>query len=78
VDVYHVPNLSVNLLFVAQLTQTCKIVEFWLNRFYFHDLKKGKSIFIGGLLDSIDSLYKFHDLTQIEPEPTTLVAHTKK
>jgi hypothetical protein len=31
VYVYHVPNLSFILLFVASLTQTCKIVEFWLD-----------------------------------------------
>jgi hypothetical protein len=29
VDIYHVPNLSANLLFVSQLTQKGKIVEFW-------------------------------------------------
>jgi len=28
-DVYHVPNLSENLLFVDKLTQTGNIVEFW-------------------------------------------------
>jgi hypothetical protein len=51
VDVYHVPNLSANMLFVSQLTQTGKIVEFWPDRFYVHDLKKGKSIVVGGFLD---------------------------
>jgi hypothetical protein len=29
VDVYHVPNLIFNLLFVYQLTQTCNIVTFF-------------------------------------------------
>jgi hypothetical protein len=29
VDVYHVPNISSNLLYIAQLTQTNNIVEFW-------------------------------------------------
>jgi hypothetical protein len=29
VDVYHVPNLSANLLLVSQLTQIGNIVEFW-------------------------------------------------
>ena len=28
VDVYHVPSLSANILFISQLTQTGKIVEF--------------------------------------------------
>jgi hypothetical protein len=64
-----VPNISANLLFVAQLTQTGKIVEFWPDRFYVHDLKKGKSIVIGGILDPNENLYKFHDSTQPEPEP---------
>jgi hypothetical protein len=42
VNVYHVPNISSNLLYVAQLTQTGKIVEFWTDWFYVRDLKKGK------------------------------------
>jgi len=29
VDVYHVPNLSANMMSDSQLTQTSKIVEFW-------------------------------------------------
>jgi hypothetical protein len=63
VDVYHVPNLSANLLFVAQLTQTGNIVEFWSDQFYVRDLKKGKSIVIGRILDLMNNLYKFHDST---------------
>jgi hypothetical protein len=66
VDVYHVPNLSANLLFVSQLTQTGKIVEFWPDRFYVCDLKKGKSIVVDGILDPMDNLYKFCDSTRPE------------
>jgi hypothetical protein len=62
-NVYHVPNISANLFYISQLTQTCKNVEFWLDRFYVHDLKKGKSISIGGNLDSTNSLYMFCDST---------------
>jgi hypothetical protein len=29
VNVYHVPNISANLLYVSQLTQTSKIMEFF-------------------------------------------------
>ena len=39
-DIYHVPNLSANLLFVAQLIHTCNIVEFWLDQFYVCVTKK--------------------------------------
>jgi hypothetical protein len=68
VDVYHVPNLSANLLFVSQLTQTGKIVEFWPDRFYVRDLKKGKLIVVDGILDPMDNLYKFCDSTRPESE----------
>jgi hypothetical protein len=76
VDVYHVQNFSSNLLFVAQLTQTCKIVEFWIDQFYVRDLNKGKSIVVGGILDPKDNFYKFRDSTRLEPESTTLFSHT--
>jgi hypothetical protein len=29
-------------------------VEFWPDRFYVRDLKKGKSIVVGGILDLMD------------------------
>jgi hypothetical protein len=70
-----VPNLNANLLSVAQLTQACNIAEFWLVRFYVHDLRKGKLIVVDELLDSTDNLYKFCDTTQLDTEPTALVAH---
>jgi hypothetical protein len=35
VEIYYVPNLTSNLLFVSQLTKTCKIVEFWSDQFFF-------------------------------------------
>jgi hypothetical protein len=71
-----VPNLSANLLFVSQLTQTCKIVEFWLDRFYVHDLKKGKSIVVVGFSTQQTICTSFVTSTRPEPELTTLVAHT--
>jgi hypothetical protein len=62
VDIYHVPNLSENLLLVSQLTQTSNIVEFWPDRFFVKDLKNDRSIVTEGFLDSKDGLYKFCDL----------------
>jgi hypothetical protein len=63
VDVYHVPNLSSNMLFVTQLTQMHKIMEFWLDQFYVRDLKKGKSIVVDRILNPADNLYKLCDMT---------------
>jgi hypothetical protein len=60
-DVYHVPNLSADLLFVSQLTQTNEIVELWPYQFYVQDLKKLKSIVIDEILDLTNNLYKFRD-----------------
>jgi hypothetical protein len=71
-----VPNLNANPLYVSQLTQKSKIVEFWPYQFYVHDLKKGKSIVAGGILDPTYSLYKFCDSTRPGPKPTALVDHT--
>jgi hypothetical protein len=62
VDIYHVPKLNANLFFISQLTQIGKIIEFWPYRFYVCDLKKGKSIFVGGILDLKNDLYKFGDV----------------
>jgi hypothetical protein len=70
-----VPNLIANMFFIAQLKQTCNIVEFWLDRFRFHDLKKGKLIFIGDILDLIDILYMLCDLTRPETELNALISH---
>jgi hypothetical protein len=75
-DVYHVPNLSANMFSISQLTQTGKIVEFWPDRFYVWDLKKGKSIVIDGVLDPTDNLYKFCDSTQPKYELISLISHT--
>jgi hypothetical protein len=76
VEVYHVLNISANMLFISQITQTCNILKFWPDRFDVHDLKKGKSIVVGGLLDSMEISHKVCDMTQPEPEPTVLVSHT--
>jgi len=76
-DIYHVPNLNSNLLSIAWL-HTCKIVEFWPDQFFSRYLKKGESIFIGGFLDSKESLYKFCDTNQLDTELTTLVSHTNE
>ena len=54
VDVYHVPNLSVYLLFISQVTKACKIVKFWLDRFFVKDLKKDGLIITEGVLKSKD------------------------
>jgi hypothetical protein len=51
-------------------------VNLFPDRFYAHDLKKGKSIFVGRLLYSTDDLYKFCDSIQPKLEPTTLISHS--
>jgi len=78
VDVYQVPNLNVNLLLVSQLTKTCNIVEFWLDCYFFRDLKKGCSIVIGGFLDLKDIFYKFCNTTQPNSQLTAHFSHTNK
>jgi hypothetical protein len=78
VNIYHVSNLSTNLFFIAQLTQTSKIVEFYPYRLYVHDLKKGRSIIVDGLLDPTSSLYKFSYMNQPDTESTTLISHTNE
>lgn len=50
---FHVPSLSTNLSTVFQLTQTGKIVEFWLNKFFIKNLKD-RLIIADGLLDPKD------------------------
>jgi hypothetical protein len=66
---------STNMLFAAQFTQTSKIVQFWLGQFYVRDLKKGNLIVSNGLLDLMDKLYKFSDMTRLEFETITLISH---
>jgi hypothetical protein len=75
-DVYHVPSLSANLLFVPQLTQTGKKVEFWLDWFVVKDMHNNFVVVIEGFLDPKDRLYKFCDFPKKDPGPTTLIAHT--
>lgn len=72
-DVFHVPCLNKNLLLVSQLTQTGKIVEFWLDHIFIKDMKKNKSIVIDRVLDFKDRLYKFHNLP-LESRSTTLIS----
>jgi hypothetical protein len=62
-DIYHVPNISFNMLYVSQLTKTSKIVEFWPYWFFVKDLKKGQFIFSKGFLDPKGIPYKFCDMT---------------
>lgn len=52
VNVYHVPNISENLLSISQLAPTGKIVEFQPNCFFFKDLKKYGLIIIEGVINS--------------------------
>jgi hypothetical protein len=63
VDIYDVPNISENLLFVSQLTHTRKILKIWLDQFYVCELKNGKSIVASELLETMTNLYKFCDST---------------
>jgi hypothetical protein len=65
-----------NLLYVSQLTQTGKIVEFFGHRFFVFYLNKGKLINVRGFLDLKDSLYNFCNMTRLESESTTLFSHT--
>jgi hypothetical protein len=70
VDVYHVPNLSTNLLFGLSADtdrEDCGVLA--IDRFLVKDLKNGKLIIVEGFLDSKDDLYKFCDLPRQDPEP---------
>jgi len=69
-----VPNISVNMLSISKLTNTCKIVDFFPYRLYVRDLKKGKSIVSSGILDPTDSLNKFFEMNQLDTELTALVS----
>jgi hypothetical protein len=61
---------------ISYLTHIGNIVEFWPNRFYVHDLNKVKSIVFGGILDPMNSFYKFCDTTRPNIESTALISHT--
>jgi hypothetical protein len=76
VNIYHVPNISSNLLSIAQLTQTGNIMDFCTDQFYVKDLKKGKYIFLDGILYLMENLYKFHESTHPKFEPNALISHT--
>ena len=58
VDMFHVPSLSANMLFVSQLTQVRKIVELWHDRIFIKNLK-GRSIIADGLLNPKDWCISF-------------------
>jgi hypothetical protein len=53
-------------------------MELWLDQFYVDYLKKGNSIISDELLNPTNSLYKFCDMTRLEPEPIALVSHTNE
>jgi hypothetical protein len=38
-DIYHVPNISFNMLYVSQLTKRSQIMEFWPYWFFVKNLK---------------------------------------
>jgi hypothetical protein len=63
------------MLYVSLLTKKGNVIKFWLDHFYVHDLKKGKLIIVGGILDPNDNLYKLCDTTQLDSEPSSLVSH---
>jgi hypothetical protein len=57
--IYHVPNLSANLLLVSQLTQTGKKVEFWRDKFILKDTNNDFEVVAVCILDRKDRRYKF-------------------
>ena len=68
------PILSANLLSIALLTQTKKIVEFLLDRFIVEDLRLTGETIASGYLDPKDGLYKFFYSPKLTG-PTALIAH---
>ena len=62
---FHVIRLSKNMLFVSQLIEIGKIVEFYLDRCFIKNLKD-RSIIANGLLDPKDLLYKSCELPKLE------------
>jgi len=50
-------------------------MEFCIDWFYVDDFNKGKSIFMDGILDSTNNLYKFFDTTSPDTKTTIIVSH---
>jgi hypothetical protein len=63
---------------IAHLTHIGNTMELWPDQFYVDYLKKGNSIISDGLLDLTNNLYKFSDMTRLEPKLTALVSHTNE
>ena len=74
IKVYHVPSLSMNMLFVSQLEQARKIIELWHDGFLIEYLKKDRSIVAKRVLNSKDRLYKVCDLSQPNTRPMALIS----
>jgi hypothetical protein len=51
-------------------------VEFWIDRFYVFDLKKGNLIVSGGIIEPMEILYNVFDTNQLDTEPTAIFYHT--
>ena len=75
-NIYDVPSLSVNLMSVAQLTQTGKNVEFWSNHFIIKDMRHGGVSIATGYLDPKYMLYRFCDSPRHDSGLTPLVSQT--
>jgi hypothetical protein len=60
-NVYHVLDLSKNMLYVPQLTHIGKNVEFSSNKFVVKDSNNNFEVCVEGMLDHKDKLYKFCD-----------------
>jgi hypothetical protein len=58
-NVYHVPQLSANLLFVSQIMRTCKNFEFWFDKFVTKDININFVVVAMGTLDPKEKLCKF-------------------
>jgi hypothetical protein len=63
-NVYRVPSLGANFLFVPQLTHTRKKLEFWPNHFL---------VVNKGFVDPEDKLYKFCNFPKKCLGSTTLI-----
>jgi hypothetical protein len=78
IHVYHVTSLSVNLLFVPQLTQTGKKVEFWLDEFIVKDIHNNFIVVAKGILDLKEKMYKLCYFPKNDLGPTTIIEKTRK
>jgi len=67
IDVCHISSLSFNLLYVPQLNQTRKKVEFWLDWFVVKDMHNTFSIVTKGFFDLKDKLYNLCDFPKKHP-----------